>query len=177
MITTPLALDGLWRLRSEPAQDERGAFSRLWCTEDFARAGLAFAPVQVSLSETPQAGALRGLHWQAEPHGETKLMRVLRGRIHDVLVDVRRDRATFGRHVAVELQAGDGLLIPSGLAHGFLTLAADVQLVYAMDRAYEPMAARGLRYDDPDLAIAWPHPPRLVGARDRAWPNFRTLVA
>lgn len=175
MRATPLALEGLWRLRDEAARDERGAFSRLWCAQDFASAGLSFAPVQVSLSETPVEGTLRGLHWQAEPHGETKLVRVLRGRIFDVLVDVRRDAPTFGAHVGLEMEAGDGLLVPPGVAHGFLTRSPDVLLVYAMDRAYEPSAARGLRYDDPALAIPWPGRPAIVGFRDRAWPDFAAL--
>lgn len=176
MIATSLPLAGLWRLRNDTARDERGAFGRLWCEGEFARAGLQFRPVQLSLSETPAALTLRGLHWQADPHGETKLVRVLRGSIFDVLVDLRRGEPTFGRHVCIELQAGEGLLVPPGLAHGFLTLAPDVQLAYAMDRDYEPTAARGLRYDDPALAIPWPQSPRLIGSRDLAWPPFSDKI-
>lgn len=156
MIATPLRLSGLWRLRNEAARDERGAFTRQWCAQDFTRAGLSFQPVQISLSESPRQWTLRGMHWQAPPHDETKLLRVLRGVIYDVLVDLRRGEPTVGAHEGVELRAGDGLLIPAGLAHGFLTLSPDVQLLYAMDRPFEASAARGLRYDDPALAIAWP---------------------
>ena len=175
MIVSPLEIEGLWRLHSAPSRDERGAFSRLWCEGDFAAAGLPFRPVQVSLSENPKAGTLRGLHWQAEPHGETKLVRVLRGRIFDVLVDVRPGQPTFGHHVCLEMQAGDGVLAPPGVAHGFLSLTPDVLLVYAMDRDYAPAAARGLRYDDPALGIAWPLAPQIIGPRDLAWPDFATL--
>jgi dTDP-4-dehydrorhamnose 3,5-epimerase len=175
VIAIPLALPGLWRLRTQAARDERGAFTRLWCAADFARAGHGFEPVQVSLSETPVKGTLRGLHWQADPHGETKLVRVLRGEIFDVLVDLRRDQPTFGAHVCVEMQAGDGVLVPPGVAHGFLTRAPDVMMVYAMDRDHEPAAARGLRYDDPALAIHWPEAPGIVGARDLTWPPFADL--
>ena len=174
MIVTPLPpLDGLLLLRSEPARDARGAFSRLWCAADLKRAGLSFAPVQVSLSETTRAGTLRGLHWQAAPHDETKLLRVARGRIFDVLVDLRRGQPSYGSHVGVELHAGDGLFIPPGLAHGFLTRTDDVLLVYAMDRAHEPSAARGLRHDDPALGIVWPQKPTLIGPRDLVWPDFK----
>ncbi len=173
MIVTPLPpLEGLRLLRSEPSRDARGAFSRLWCAAELEQAGLSFTPVQVSLSETTSAGTLRGMHWQARPHDETKLMRVARGRIFDVLVDLRRDQPTYLNHVGVDLAAGEGLFIPPGLAHGFLTRTDDVLLVYAMDRVQVPSAARGLRHDDPALGIVWPQPPILIGPRDLAWPDL-----
>lgn len=176
MIFEPQALDGLSLLRTEPARDARGAFSRLWCAEDFAAAGRSFVPVQASLSDNPTRGVLRGMHWQAPPHGETKLLQVLRGRVFDAVVDLRRDSPTFGRHVARELAAGEGFLIAPGLAHGFLTLEPGVLLLYMMDRPHAPAASRGLRYDDPDVAIRWPHAPSIVGPRDLEWPLLRDLA-
>ncbi len=175
MQSQALALEGLRLLRTEPARDTRGAFSRLWCAQDFESAGLAFQPVQASLSSNPHEGTLRGLHFQAEPHGETKLLQVLRGRIFDVVVDVRAASPRFGAWVGRELTAGEGLLIPPGLAHGFLTLTPDVELLYMMDRPFVAQAARGLRYDDPALALPWPGTPQLIGARDRTWPGLHDL--
>lgn len=177
MQAATLALPGLFRVSTQIARDERGAFSRLWCRDDLARAGLDFTPAQVSLSENPARGTLRGLHWQAAPFGETKFVQVLRGRILDVAVDLRTGGASFAAHVGVELAAGEGLFMPPGFAHGFLTLTDDVLLVYMMDRAYEPSAARGLRYDDPALGIPWPEAPTCVGARDLAWPPLGSLTA
>lgn len=165
MMATPTGFFGLVHLACTRARDERGSFGRLWCRDALANAGLDFMPVQASLSESPKAGTLRGLHWQEEPFGENKLLQVLRGRIFDVLVDPHT-RRWFAR----ELEAGEGFLIPAGLAHGFLTLSDDVQLLYMMDRPYVPEASRGLRHDDPALAISWPVAPAIIGARDLAWP-------
>lgn len=175
MIVTPLALPGVAHLRSDSFRDERGAFSRLWCRGEFLAAGLNFDPVQASLSETPGLRVLRGLHWQEPPYAETKVVRVLRGRIFDVVVDICRDSPSFGRHIGCDLRAGEGLF-PPGFAHGFLTQSEDVLLLYMMDAPHAAEAARGLRWDDPDLAIVWPATPDVVGARDRAWPPLRALA-
>ena len=149
--------------------DGRGSFGRLWCADEFERAGLDFKLVQASLSQTAVAGTLRGMHWQASSFAETKVLQVIRGRIFDVVV---RPDPVLGepRLVMRELGPGEGFFIPAGLAHGFLTLTDDVELFYMMDRPYQPDAACGARYDDPALAIPWPHEPHVIAEKDRRWP-------
>jgi len=174
MIFAPTALPGVMEVRAEPAFDERGAFLRSWCMEEFRAAGIAFAPIQISLSENTRRHTLRGMHWQAPPAAEAKLVRCLRGAVHDVALDLRPDSATYRRAVAVELSAAarNALFIPAGCAHGFLTLTDDAVLEYLIDAPHAPQHARGLRWDDPAFAIPWPAAPAVISARDRAWPDF-----
>ncbi|MCB1009775.1 MAG: dTDP-4-dehydrorhamnose 3,5-epimerase family protein, partial [Acidobacteria bacterium] len=129
---------------------------------------------QASLSWNPRRGTLRGMHWQAAPHAETKLVRCAMGRIHDVLVDLRPDSPTYLRHVAVELsgESGDALYVPPGLAHGFLTLTDSCQVHYQMSTFHEPGAGRGARWNDPAFGIEWPAPIEVISERDRTWPDF-----
>ena len=168
------SLAGLVLVRAENNSDSRGHFCRIWCPEEFARAGLQFAPIQISTSFNRSAGTLRGLHWQTEPHAETKLVRVIRGRIWDVAVDMRPNSATrlawFGR----ELDATNHLaiMIPPGFAHGFMTMTDDTEVLYLIDRAYYPDAARGARHDDPAVGIAWPRSAAIIADRDCAWPRL-----
>ena len=171
MICEPLGL-GVSLIRQMRHTDARGHFSRLWCADDLARAGLLFHPVQTSLSVTLQAGTLRGMHWQAPPFAEGKLVHVLRGRIFDVAASLEPVRSG-PRFVARALGPGEALFIPAGLAHGFLTLTDEVEMIYFIDRPYEPNAARGARFDDPALAIDWPSPPLLIADKDRSWPLLR----
>ena len=161
---------GIHIFHAETHPDARGSFARLWCAEDFASYGLKFAPVQISLSRTTRAGTLRGLHWQSAPHAETKFLHVVRGRIFDVVASVT---PASPRYFAREFGAGEGLLIPAGLAHGFIALTPDVELLYMMDRPFIPDASCGARYDDPALGIVWPQTPELVSERDLSWPNLR----
>lgn len=163
---TPLA--GLMVVRAEKRADERGFFARLWCAEEFAAAGIGFRPQQISTSFNHAAGTLRGLHWQAAPHGETKLVRATAGRVWDVAVDLRAGSATRLGWFGLELDAAEhtGLLIPAGFAHGFITLSDGAELLYAIDTPYVAEAVRGARYDDPALAIRWPRPPAVIAGRD-----------
>ena len=175
MILQPTPLAGLLLVMPQPQRDERGLFVRTWCRESFLAAGVAFNPVQSSASFNTLAGTLRGLHWQASPHGETKLVRVTRGRIFDVAVDLRTDSTSHGRWFATELDA-DGraaLLIPPGFAHGFVTLEDATEVLYAMDAPHTSDAARGARWDDPAFGIAWPRSPSIASERDRSWPAYR----
>ena len=160
---------GMRYLRHERHTDMRGSFGRLWCANDFSQAGLDFQPVQASLSVTAVAGTLRGMHWQASPFAETKVLQVIRGRILDAVVSLDPVLG-LPRLVMRELGPGEGFFIPTGLAHGFLTLTDDVELLYMMDRSYQPSAACGARYDDPALAIPWPQEPRIISDKDRNWP-------
>jgi len=172
VIFTRTALDGLIVLRAEPRGDARGDFARLWCAADFAAAGVPFAPSQISLSRNHARHTLRGLHWQAAPHAETKLVRPQAGRIFDVAADLRPGSRTYRQWLGLELDAGrmDALLIPAGFAHGFLTLTENAEVLYMIDTPYAPAAVRGARFDDPALGIVWPAAPALVGEKDLLWP-------
>jgi dTDP-4-dehydrorhamnose 3,5-epimerase len=168
----PTEIPEVLEIVEEPHEDERGAFVRLWDADVLAAAGIAHRCTQLSLSRNHRAGTLRGLHYAAPPHAETKLVRCVRGAIHDVAVDLRLGSPSYGRHVARRLDActGNGLLIPAGFAHGFQTLADETDVLYAIDLPYVPEAARALRYDDPALAIAWPLAVSVVSARDASAP-------
>jgi dTDP-4-dehydrorhamnose 3,5-epimerase len=174
MIFRPTELPGPVEILPERFADSRGAFFRSFCEAEFAAAGIAFRPVQVSVSENTRRHTLRGMHWQAAPSEEAKLVRCLRGAVHDVALDIRPGSATFGRHVAVTLsaEAGNALFIPAGFAHGFLTRTEDAALEYMMDVPFAPGLGRGLRWDDPAFAIPWPAAPEVISARDAAYPDF-----
>lgn len=176
---TPLALPGAFLVDIEAQADQRGFFARTVCVDEFARHGLEARFVQQSVSFNPNPGTLRGLHFQAEPHQEEKLVRVTRGALFDVLVDLRRDSPFYGRWCGVQLddQRRQQLYIPKGVAHGFQTLCADTEIFYQMSVPFEPSAARGLRWDDAALAIAWPEcVRRLVSDKDRALPCMGDLT-
>lgn len=175
---TPLA--GAFLIDITAVEDERGLFARTVCEDEFARHGLAGHFVQQSISWNPRQGTLRGMHYQAAPHQETKLVRVTRGAVFDVIVDLRRGSASFGQAFSTELSAHNRrqLYIPAGMAHGFQTLEADSELVYQMTTPFHAAAARGLRWDDPALAIAWPAcNARLISARDRDLPLLADCLA
>ena len=170
----PTDIAGVDVVEREERRDERGFFARLHCPEEFAMAGRPFVPVQTSLSRNPRPGTLRGLHWQAPPFSETKLVRVVRGRSFHACVDVRPDSVTCRSWVGIELDAENGraVLIGPGIAHGFLTCAPDTDVLYQIEPAYAPGYARGARWNDPAFAIRWPAPPALVSARDLAFADF-----
>ena len=174
MIVSPTPIAGLLALQTQPSRDDRGSFARLACADVLAAHGVAFVPRQVSSSRNPALHTLRGMHWQAEPHGEAKLVVALTGALYDVAVDLRPGSASFGAWFGAELDGTrrNGLFIPAGFAHGFLTLAPETEVLYAIDAAYAPEAVRGARFDDPAFAIAWPAAPAVIGARDLAWPAF-----
>ncbi len=152
--------------------DERGFFTRLSCTDEFASIGLAFNPRQTSISRNAAKHTLRGMHYCTE--AEPKLVRCARGGILDVIFDIRPGSPSFGRALAVELDAIGlrGLFIPAGLAHGFLTLEADCDVLYQIDRVYKPGFDAGLRWNDPFFNFAWPARPAVIGKRDADWPDF-----
>ena len=165
---------GLIEVLTEPAGDPRGRFLRTWCADEFAAAGIDFRPRQTSISENRARHTLRGMHWQAAPAEERKLVRCLRGAAFDVVVDLRPDSAGYLHWVGVELrpEVHNALLVPAGCAHGFLTLTDDAWLEYMIDAPYVPDAARGARWDDPAFAIAWPAAPAVISDRDAHWPDY-----
>lgn len=172
-VPTPLA--GAFVVRAERIADERGHFARLYCREEFARQGLDPSLAQCSVSGNRRAGTLRGMHFQDAPHAEAKLVRCTRGALFDVIVDLRPGSATRGRWFGIELAAaGDDMLyVPEGFAHGFLTLADDTEVHYQISVPYHAPAARGFRWDDPEVGIAWPARPEVISPRDRGLPLLR----
>jgi dTDP-4-dehydrorhamnose 3,5-epimerase len=169
-VETPLA--GAYTIDLDRIEDDRGFFARSFCAREFAALGLDEAVVQCNVSFNHRVGTLRGMHYQAEPYGEAKLVRCTMGRILDVIVDIRLDSPTRGRWFSTELSAENHrmLFIPRGFAHGFQTLVDNSEVFYQMSALYEPSAARGLRWDDPVLAIDWPIAGPIVSERDRAYP-------
>lgn len=159
----------------EPRTDDRGAFARLHCPQEFAAAGHPFTPAQTSLSRNTRAGTLRGMHYQPAPYGETKLVRCVRGRIFDVAIDLRADSPTHRRWTGVELSADNGraLLIPEGIAHGFVTLGDDTDVLYQITPEFEPGHEAGVRWDDPAFGVAWPMKPQVISPRDASYPDYR----
>jgi dTDP-4-dehydrorhamnose 3,5-epimerase len=170
---TPTAIAGVAVVDIEPRTDERGAFARLQCPDEFAAAGHPFEPAQTSLSRNPQAFTLRGMHYQPAPHAETKLVRAVRGRIFDVAVDLRPESPTYRRWTSSELSAENGraLLIGEGIAHGFLTLEPDTDVLYQISPRFEPGHEAGARWDDPAFGIVWPAAPALISPRDADYPD------
>jgi dTDP-4-dehydrorhamnose 3,5-epimerase len=166
---------GAWIIELERIGDERGSFARTFDVAEFRAHGLAAEIVQANTSVNPHAGTLRGMHYQADPHGEAKLVRCSRGRIFDVAVDLRPDSPTYCRWHGVELAAANDLMfyIPVGLAHGFQTLEDDCEVLYMMSQAFVPGAARGVRFDDPAFGVDWPPAAeRIVSARDLGYDDF-----
>ena len=159
--------------------DHRGFFSEVYSRKAWAEAGLDYEFVQDNHSYSAEAGVIRGLHFQLEPFGQDKLVRVTRGRILDVAVDLRRSSPTFGRHVAVQLSAENWrqLFVPIGFAHGFCTLVADVEVLYKVTNIYSPAHDRGLAFDDPTLGIDWgvKSAKAILSEKDRKQPRLADL--
>lgn len=170
-------LPGVLVLEPERHEDERGFFSETW-NDDWLDLLPVDGFVQDNHSFNRAVGTLRGMHWQAAPHAQAKLLRVLGGSVLDVVVDLRPDSATRGRWAGVELSAAawNQIFVPRGFAHGYCTLEPDTHVLYKVSAPWNPDAERGLRWDDPDLAIDWPNFDRfVVGERDRTWPPFADL--
>ena len=169
-------LPGAWLIEPDLIGDERGWFARTFDADQFQSRGMEPAVVQGNASYNAHRDTIRGLHYQAEPHGEPKLVRCVRGAVFDVAVDLRPESATFRHWHAVTLSAENhrSLYIPRGLAHGFQTLTDDSELLYLMGHRYVPEAARGVRWDDPAFGIEWPAPAgqRTISDRDRSFPDF-----
>lgn len=167
---SPLA--GAYTIEMDQLADERGFFARSYCAQEFAARGLPSEMPQSSVSCNVRRGTLRGLHYQAEPHAEDKLVRCTAGAIYDVIVDLRPSSPTARRWFGVELSAANhrSLFVPKGLAHGFITLRDDTEVLYMISVPYVPGFERGIRWDDPAVGIAWPTRPTVMSARDAAYP-------
>jgi dTDP-4-dehydrorhamnose 3,5-epimerase len=168
------SLSGVFVVEPERREDPRGYFQRTYDREAFAAHGLDPAVAQGSISFNRMRGTVRGLHFQAAPFAEAKLVRAARGSIFDVVVDVRDGSPTRGEHFAVTLTADSGLqlFVPAGFAHGFQTLEDRTEVSYLISAPYSAEHARGFRFDDPSLAIPWPEPVTMISDRDLTLPRF-----
>jgi dTDP-4-dehydrorhamnose 3,5-epimerase len=169
-----VVLHGVYLVHDDISLDERGSFSRVFCAGEFKDAGIAESFAQMGLSRTRKRGTLRGLHFQHAPKAEGKLIRCMRGRVFDAIIDLRRDSPTFKQSFAVELSEDDNraLYVPPGLAHGFLTLTDHVEMLYGLTEVYAAGLADGVRWNDPAFAINWPEPVLLISQRDRSFKDF-----
>jgi len=165
---------GAFEIHLEPTPDARGFFARTWCQKEFEDHGLNPTVVQCNLSFNTRKGTLRGMHYQAAPHAEAKLVRCTRGSIYDVLVDLRLGSPTFKAWVAIVLTAEkrNMVYVPEGLAHGFLTLEDNTEVFYQMSQFYYAESARGVRWNDPAFRIFWPEKVEVISQRDQSQPNF-----
>jgi dTDP-4-dehydrorhamnose 3,5-epimerase len=173
VIFEPSAIAGAYIVEPDNVEDERGFFARTYCAEEFADAGLADCTAQSSISFNRAAGTLRGLHYQLQPP-EAKLVRCTRGRVFDVIADLRADSPTFRHWEGIELTEHNrfALYVPPFCAHGYYTLEDGCELLYQMSAPFDPAGARGVRWDDPSLAIVWPGRPIVISARDRSHPDL-----
>lgn len=174
MIFTPTTLDGVVLIDLERHGDERGFFARTFCRDEFVRQGLEATVVQCSLSVTTRRGTLRGLHFQRTPHEEAKLVRCVRGVVHDVVVDLRPSSPTYLAHLGLELSDANcrAVYVPRGCAHGFLTLTDDAELYYQMSAPFVPGSQAGVRWNDPAFGIDWPITQPTMNDRDRSYPDY-----
>jgi dTDP-4-dehydrorhamnose 3,5-epimerase len=171
-VDTPIP--GVLVIEAEPRADERGYFARTFCAKEFGDHGLCTHWVQISTSFNKRRGTLRGMHFQAKPFGEVKLVRCTRGAIYDVALDLRPDSHSFRKWFAAELTADNGrmMYLPAGVAHGFQALADGSEVLYNIAEYYHAEAARGVRWDDPAFGIAWPIAHPILSPKDQAWPDF-----
>ena len=167
-------LQGAFLIEPVPARDHRGFFARTFCAREFADQGLTTNFVQHNTSQSVTRGTLRGMHFQRAPHGEVKVVSCLKGAIWDVIIDLRPESPTYRRWQGFELTPENRcqLYVPEGFAHGFQTLCDHTEVGYLISAFYAPLAAAGVRYDDPAFAIDWPMPVTAISDKDKSWPNF-----
>lgn len=173
---TTTRLRGVWQIDLDLLEDERGHFARSFCREEFAAHGLQTGVAQANVSFNRRRGTLRGMHFQVAPMAEAKLVRCTRGRLLDVVVDLRPDSPTHCEWIAIELGGdparGRMIYVPEGCAHGFQTLEDETEVSYQMFAAFSPAHARGVRWDDPAFGIAWPLPSPILSDKDRSYPLY-----
>jgi len=174
VIFTETPLQGAFIIDLEPQTDERGFFARTFCRREFEARGLNPEVAQCNMSYNATAGTLRGMHFQNSPVSEAKLVRCVRGGIHDVIVDLRPRSATYRHYHSMELTAENrrALFVSKHFAHGFQTLTNDTEVEYQMSEFHDPAAGAGFRYDDPAFAIGWPLKVSIISQQDLGWPAF-----
>jgi dTDP-4-dehydrorhamnose 3,5-epimerase len=174
MIFSETELKGAFLIEPERKEDERGFFARTWCEKEFKEHGLNSNLVQCSISFNKWKGTLRGMHYQITPFEEVKLVRCTRGKVFDVIIDLRPDSKTYKRYISAVLNEENRMMlyIPPGFAHGFQTLSDNAEVFYQMGQFYSPEHARGVRWNDPAFGIRWPEDKRIIIERDRNYPDF-----
>lgn len=174
MRISPTELNGVYIIEQESRDDERGYFSRIFAKEELERTGISFEIVQASHSFTKEKGTIRGMHFQKKPKEEDKIVQCIRGKIYDVVVDLRKDSPTFGKWISEELSEDNKKMffIPKGCAHGFQTLTDNCLVQYFMNEFYSPEHASGVRFDDPAFNILWPIKDSILSEKDKNWPSF-----
>ena len=172
-LVTPI--EGAWLIEPEPFKDERGHFARVFCRNTFASKGLETLFLQNSISHNHKLGTLRGLHYQAAPFEEVKLVQVVQGALFDVLVDLRPHSKTYLKWYGTELSSLNGrlLYVPQGVAHGFQTLEDNTTVYYMISQEYAPQYARGVRWNDPAFGIKWPISEPVISQKDKIWPDYK----
>jgi dTDP-4-dehydrorhamnose 3,5-epimerase len=177
LIFTETSVAGAYLIDVERRDDERGFFARTYCEDELRARGLDANVPQCNISWNRQRGTLRGLHYQAAPHEETKIVRCTRGAIWDVVVDLRAESSTYLQWTAASLTDDNrrALYIPRGVAHGFITLTDDAEVLYMMGASFVAEAARGVRWDDPAIAIRWPIVPVVISEKDRGYESISVL--
>ena len=178
MLFTETKLPGAYIIEIEQKNDERGFFARTFCQKEFHKQGIDFNIVQCNISFNKEKGTIRGMHYQIAPHEEAKLVSCVRGAIYDVIIDLRKDSATYCQWYASELSEGDyGMVyIPKGFAHGYQSLGINSVVSYQVSEFYHPECARGIRWDDPLFSIEWPLSVGTILARDKAYPLFNKNI-
>ena len=174
MIFQPLEVAGAFLIEPEPIADERGFFARLWCQHELEERGLLGRIAQCSQSFNSRKGTVRGLHYQAAPYAEVKVVRCTSGAIYDVILDLRPASPTFKRHAAATLTAENRRMtyVPEGCAHGFQTLEDGTEVFYLISEFFRPDHSRGVRWNDPAFGIPWPPGDKILNERDRSYPDF-----
>lgn len=174
---TQTSLAGAYLIEWEPVEDERGFFARTFCKDEFKKHGIDFSCVQCNISYNRKKGTLRGMHYQAAPHEEAKIVSCIRGAIFDVIVDIRPQSETYKKWYGAELSVKNHamLYVPKGFAHGFQTLDDDSEVFYMMSEFYHPEYAKGLQWDDPAFRIEWPMKPKAIAQKDVAYGDFKTV--
>ena len=174
MLFLPTNISGAFEVRSEPIADNRGDFARSFCVDEFKDNNIQFRVVQANISRNQSRGTLRGMHYQAEPVPDPKFVRCIRGRVFDVVIDLRLDSPSFRRWTSIELDAEkqNAIFVSPGCAHGFLTREDNCDVEYLMGAPYVQKLSRGVRWDDPAFAISWPSRPNLISDRDALYPDF-----
>ena len=175
MIINPTDIPGAYLVELQPRQDERGFFARSWCAREFSERGLEERLAQCNISFNDRRGTLRGMHYQADPFPEAKLVRCTHGSIFDVVLDLRPGSPTYLAWRGFELTRTNrrALYVPAGCAHGFQSLEDETEVLYNMSEFFHPEQARGVRWNDPAFRIRWPLPQPILSARDAGYPDFQ----
>jgi|688.fasta_scaffold1137816_1 dTDP-4-dehydrorhamnose 3,5-epimerase len=171
----PLQIEGVFGLITRPKDDSRGSLTRLW-EENFIQS--EFSIKQISITNNPTRLTLRGMHYQKSPYLENKIIYCNSGKIFEVVLDIRKDSQTYAKHLTVETGSTSefqGLVVPSGCAHGYMTLETNCSLIYFIDNVYSAESARGILWNDPNLNIKWPSKPSIISEKDLSWPLLKSL--